>query len=362
MPQDFYKILGIGYNANRKAIQKAFHKLAKELHPDRNPQNKSAEEKFKLVSEAYKTLSHPVKKSQYDLKLRYGYVPPVKSKPARPYTRARMYRRPKTFSRRAHILGGFSIVMIVIVVLFASFFLIRYNSQYNFHRGLSNYQNQRFSAAYFNFKQSLSPLNPYEAAAHLLMADICYHQQRNLPMASDHIVKAFAENPSDSIQGRLYYLQGQINQKTGHYPEAYQLFEQSLAFIPTLDSARYQLGEMDSFIFDRYQKAVEHYQILSDHNPSYFDAYMGLAYCHLKLENYLLVIKSIDTGLALRQDVAMAHYLKALAAQSLEDVGLACTSYSQASDLGFQAAKDSLYTYCTSVEGFTLPEPAAGGS
>ena len=72
MFEDYYKILGIDYHASPKAIQKAFHKLAKELHPDKNPNNTSAAEKFKKISEAYVVLSDPQKKSQYDLKLRYG--------------------------------------------------------------------------------------------------------------------------------------------------------------------------------------------------------------------------------------------------------------------------------------------------
>ena len=64
MFEDYYKILGVDYQASSKAIQKAFHKLAKEYHPDKNPNSTAASERFKKISEAYITLSDPQKKSR----------------------------------------------------------------------------------------------------------------------------------------------------------------------------------------------------------------------------------------------------------------------------------------------------------
>jgi molecular chaperone DnaJ len=64
--QDYYELLGIGRNAGEEEIKKAYRKLALQYHPDRNPGDKRAEEKFKEVSEAYSVLSDPQKRSQYD--------------------------------------------------------------------------------------------------------------------------------------------------------------------------------------------------------------------------------------------------------------------------------------------------------
>ena len=358
MAQDYYRVLGIGRNADSRTIQKAFHKLAKQLHPDRNPHDLQAEERFKLVSQAYETLSNPVKKSQYDLKLKYGYTPPVQPTRKRPYyPRARMYRRPpRTFSRRAQILGGFSIVMIIILVLFISFFLLRYNSRYNFQRGLSNYQNQRYSAAYFNFKQSLGPFNPYQAAAHLLMADICFHRQRDLLLTTNHITEGLDAHPSDSIKGRLYFLQGKMDFAQGNYQPAYRNFERSLQLLPQLDSALYRLGDIDAFILGRYQIALQHYQELVARNPKYFDAYMGMAFCYGQLGQPDAVIESVDKGLTIRQDVGTAFYLKALAAQSLDHRQLACANFEAANNLGLSVAADSLRSYCQGYQSILTEE------
>eukprot|EP00429_Kryptoperidinium_foliaceum_P113777 CAMPEP_0176298244 /NCGR_PEP_ID=MMETSP0121_2-20121125/59151_1 /TAXON_ID=160619 /ORGANISM="Kryptoperidinium foliaceum, Strain CCMP 1326" /LENGTH=204 /DNA_ID=CAMNT_0017639485 /DNA_START=77 /DNA_END=687 /DNA_ORIENTATION=+ len=64
--QDYYKVLGVPKAAADADIKKAYKKLALQYHPDKNPGNKQAEEKFKEVAEAYATLSDPQKRRQYD--------------------------------------------------------------------------------------------------------------------------------------------------------------------------------------------------------------------------------------------------------------------------------------------------------
>src|SRR5215203_2869639 len=69
--RDFYEILGVGKTATPEEIKKAYRKVAIQFHPDKNPDNKDAEEKFKEAAEAYEVLSDADKRARYD---RYGHA------------------------------------------------------------------------------------------------------------------------------------------------------------------------------------------------------------------------------------------------------------------------------------------------
>jgi molecular chaperone DnaJ len=70
---DYYELLGVGRKANAKDIRAAYRKLARKYHPDLNPGDKSAEEKFKQIQEAYEVLSDPKKRQMYD---QFGFNEP----------------------------------------------------------------------------------------------------------------------------------------------------------------------------------------------------------------------------------------------------------------------------------------------
>jgi DnaJ-class molecular chaperone len=71
--RDLYEVLGVSRNATDEEIKRAYRRLARQHHPDRNPGDKQAETKFKEVQEAFDTLSDKEKRAQYD---RFGFQPP----------------------------------------------------------------------------------------------------------------------------------------------------------------------------------------------------------------------------------------------------------------------------------------------
>ncbi len=73
MPRDYYETLGVSRTASEDEIKKAYRKLARQYHPDRNPGDKQAEARFKEVQDAYDVLSDKTKREQFD---RFGHVGP----------------------------------------------------------------------------------------------------------------------------------------------------------------------------------------------------------------------------------------------------------------------------------------------
>src|SRR5688500_20093143 len=72
LEKDYYRVLGIPATASEKDVTSAYRKLAKKLHPDANPNDRGAEERFKDVSAAYDVLGDPAKRKEYDEARRLG--------------------------------------------------------------------------------------------------------------------------------------------------------------------------------------------------------------------------------------------------------------------------------------------------
>jgi curved DNA-binding protein CbpA len=126
--KDYYTILGLSRYAAAEEIKQAYRALAKRYHPDLNPGNAVAEERFKEISLAYDTLSDPLEKKKYDFKILYGFIPPkaadnkedLKKQAARKQAFAKYAEKKKQHEkmyRRRTIYAGICVLIVIFIGL-----------------------------------------------------------------------------------------------------------------------------------------------------------------------------------------------------------------------------------------------------
>src|SRR5687768_13403335 len=121
--RDYYEVLGVPRTADTAQIRTAFKRLAMKYHPDKNPNNREAEEVFKLINEAYHTLSDPGKKQRYDLQL-YGLAQAYEEAYIKEFKRRRYYqwqtaqRNPYKIDRNYFKIQGLAFLVFLVIAGF----------------------------------------------------------------------------------------------------------------------------------------------------------------------------------------------------------------------------------------------------
>lgn len=128
MIKNYYKVLGVDLLASDETIKQKYRQLAKIYHPDRNPDNKEAEEKFKEINEAYEILSDPTSRAKHDIELRY-----VIASPKPQYTTETYYtgytgtKPPKTQEELKKITSKLIVIFLCIMLIAGIVFFIEYS-------------------------------------------------------------------------------------------------------------------------------------------------------------------------------------------------------------------------------------------
>jgi curved DNA-binding protein CbpA len=172
---DYYQILGLPRQADTQAIRSAYKKLALQYHPDRNPDDPTAEELFKQINEAYHVLIDTRKKSYYDLQLsgadvrrhsetfthyttstqRYRTAEYYRQKN---HNRARYVRKPENSPEIARRVYGFILLFFAVmsvVAYFLNIFIKHQHSRLRYEQGMTYLQTNDYNLAYSKFNESV---------------------------------------------------------------------------------------------------------------------------------------------------------------------------------------------------------------
>ena len=376
-----YSILGIDSRADAATVRAAYKKLAMAYHPDHNPGNPEAEETFKMVNEAYQTLSDPIKRARYDgllfpqytIPINYDYERPRRNLrrpvPARPYYQVdRQYFRMQAVSVLVFLaLAGLG---------FALMSLIHYVVE---RRQLEAYRQEtkelehadvlfasgQFDDA-FGTVRRLTEEAPLEyrlratsdSLEHALrdLANVHFDSKEYHEAATLYAILARNEEPASvetlrKIAMTEYYIGDYVQSleamKELHrqYPESpelvYSIALMNLDKVQNINEAMHYF-EIGKSLHQRRIQEQYGISFVNLVNPAgvvelYFDVLHGSARCNILLSKFDEAVKDCDDAVKIRPDIGDAYRLRALANARRRKMDTVCRDLARAKRLG---AKD----------------------
>lgn len=390
--QDFYEVLGVSRTASQAQIKAAFKKMAMRYHPDHNPGNKQAEETFKLLNEAYQTLSDPVRRSRYDSRfyiiteeLNEAYWQEVKRK------RYQQWRQSN--SNRYRIDGNYFRIQglaFLVFLLIAGFCFAVINTAHYYVRqqqmekwqmnsqqlkqvnGLFGEGKFHDAFAMIKFLEEKDPLDfRFGFVRDSLVAELRKQaddefRQRDFVNAVDHyIVLKNYENPVrfetlENMSMCQYYL--------GNYKESLAALKHLHNQQPGNLGLVYKIGIINLEKLDNAQEALQYFnlgkklfkenlskvygnafQIVMDPEDApdiYFSIFRGRALANMKLEHYKDAVTDCNWAIFLRPGNDEGYYLRAIAHINIRDYAPVCDDITKAAKLGSEEARVLGKRYC----------------
>ena len=360
MLKNYYHVLGVDYSVSPEELKLAYRNLAKEYHPDINPDDPEKEEMFKMVSEAYYVLSDSNRKASYDLSLLLGLNEVYdeleeKEKRRRQQRRQRTYqgnyrpprREPVTYSRTAYVAVTALVVVVALSILIIPFALSHYSSAYHYDKGLEYYQNEQYYAALNSLQHAIIDFGSKDIEACLLSGTILMENYGQYSYAIEYADMGLerASSPLDKVQ--LLYLKGMCMKRNGDYHNAVIQFEEAKKLWPEYDSLYYALGTTYAYGLGDVTLAKHNLDQLLKLNGSFSQAYIDRAYCNYHLENYEQAAHDIENYLAIASILnADVFIMQARVADKLHNSEQACSAIKKASLYDFREAERLKDQFC----------------
>lgn len=388
--RSYYTILGIDPQADGTAVRTAYKRLAMAYHPDHNPGNTEAEETFKLVNEAYQTLSNPTKRAAYDtmmypqfvLPLYFDYERPRRNlrrppKPSPYYRVDREYFRMQALSLLAFIaLAGFGFV------LMSSIHYVGEQRQRRFyqeetkelHHAGSLFASGHFDDAFTSVRKltEKSPLEyrlreTLDSLEHELrrLADARFEAHDYHEAAALYQILGRHEDPASvetlrKIAMSQYYIgdfarsleaMKELHKQYPDNPElVYSIALMNLDKIQNINDAMHYF-EIGKSLHQRRIRNTYGISFVSLLNPGgvaelYFDVLQGSARCNILLSKYDDAVKDCDDAVRIRPEAGDTYRLRALANVRRRKMDTVCRDLAHARRLGAQDLESLEKEFC----------------
>lgn len=258
--QDYYDLLGVPSSASSDEIRKAYKRLALLYHPDRNHNDKQAEDTFKKINGAYQVLSDPVKKNRYDFLREYGAGASTLFDTVEHHPK---YRRHQTHPPYARYSTGD-------------------RGQYTQYKVDKKYFRDLFVTLGIFFLISTCIVGFYEFQNYLSEKQLLEIKQQN------HVVLQ---------QAREHFVNGEYRLALANASMLAAKYPLETSYEEAFDGMLAQLSDIAQTQFDagQYFRAGKHYEIIKDfEEPSNLNTHYRIAMCHYKDGEFLKAIHSLD--------------------------------------------------------------------
>jgi len=243
--QDYYQILGISPDATSGQIKVAYRRLALKYHPDHNPNDLLAEQKFVKIAEAYEVLSNPTKRSRYDNGIAIDFDDNDheefrQSKRPPPHFYYNFKPEKKTYSKNDYIKASVAVVIMLIIAVVVPIYLLQITSDKYYNLAISNYFQRRYYTALHNIDLSIKDLSSNNDEACALASVILVHKLEKYDFALRYIERGLEYDPEDSLASEFQYLKGICYSEKSMPDEALEAFSKVKRYSATYDSSRYR--------------------------------------------------------------------------------------------------------------------------
>ncbi|MBC3539568.1 DnaJ domain-containing protein [Rufibacter sediminis] len=360
MSKNYYHILGVSSSATSAEIKRAYKRLALKWHPDKNPHDSHAEERFKQVNDAYQVLSDPRRRAAFDLQQQYeqqrrqaqAYATPRYHHTRNPagFTERHYRQRPKQhthFSRRdlQIILGGIILTILLIIGINLGWGKIASGRAMTLARQAEQQRLwQKAAEAYstaLEYKPKLEEARVRRGALRL-------GYLKNPAGAIEDYTVALQENASPPAA--WYAARGKGYLQTKHYLKAILDLDKALSLDQNLAGAYLDRGLAHLQWEDNWSAAAadlsNYLQNLPDSSALATEALLYRTFAYFRMQDWKKAWQ--DTEQALRQDAsnAKAFYLQAKIKLAQGDSASGCRLLSKAAKLGFALAVDEVKDQC----------------
>ncbi len=354
--KNYYEILGLPNFATALEAKKAFKALAMQYHPDKNPDDKTAEEKFKLINEAHRILTNEQAKANYDSLLESGYNQDdiaELAKKSEEYQRRQQqkYAAYQDFLRRNakkdyHVTNTQAALIAIFVVGYALAFgnnLVNAYSRVQYLFGLAAFEKKEYKIAVSHLERSVETDGSFERSSALL-GKINLEKLGHYGEAVENYGKAIRNAEKENPE--YFYQQGLAHCHLGNEAGAKPNFDKLLVFYPDSMRLKQQIADHYFYVLRSDTLSAEMYKLILKTDSTKHEALVNLGSIYYNHGNFRWAADYFSRSIGRGNQAADVFAKRSLSYLSLQNTPLACQDWKKAKSLSPDLRHDVLDFFC----------------